>query len=121
MLKTALSLSETLSQLTMTLHKRPDLARHMGGSSDGEGRKSVVEASAEIIQKIYTNCLNDRSSDRNTVKGKKEGIYMAANLVLKLLFAVCHEHVVQAHIHTTLSDPHAYTHTRSAGGRSSPR
>lgn len=90
MLKTALSLSETLAQLTMTLHKRPDLARRtLGGSADGEGRKSVVEASAEIIQKIYTNCLNDRSTDRNSVKGKKEGIYMAANLVLKLLFAVC--------------------------------
>lgn len=89
MLKTALSLSDTLAQLTMTLHKRPELARRLGDSSDGEGRKSIVEASAETIQKIYTNCLNDRSSDRNSVKGKKEGIYMAANLVLKLLFAVC--------------------------------
>lgn len=117
MLKTALSLSETLSQLTMTLHKRPDLARRMGGPSDGEGRKSVVEASAEIIQKIYTNCLNDRSSDRNTVKGKKEGIYMAANLVLKLLFAVCHDTSPK----TTLTQPPKLTRVQSAGGRSSPR
>lgn len=89
LLRTSMSLSETLVQLTMMLHRRPDLTRRLQGSSDGEGRKSIVESSAEIIQKIFTTCLTDRSTDRCSVKGKKEGIYMFANLVLKLLFAVC--------------------------------
>jgi hypothetical protein len=62
----------------------------------GEGeRKSVVESAADIIQKIFTSCLTDRSSTRWTVpKGKKVGVYIFANLVLKLLFTVGPERVI---------------------------
>jgi hypothetical protein len=87
LLKTSMSLSETLAHLTMMLHRRPELTRRLK-SKDDEDSKSVAESSAEIIQKIFTNCLTDRSTDRYVVRGKKEGIYMFANLVLKLLFAV---------------------------------
>lgn len=89
LLQTSMSLSEVLSQLTMMLNKRPDLTARRG-AGDEEGRKSVAETSAEIIQKIFTACLTDRSSARfSRPEGKKVGVYMFANLVLKLLFAVC--------------------------------
>lgn len=88
LLKTSMSLSEALAQLTMMLNKRPDLTSRLRGG-DEESRKSVAEMSAEIIQKIFTICLTDRSSARFSMpEGKKVGVYMFANLVLKLLFAV---------------------------------
>jgi hypothetical protein len=101
MLPTAVQLSAALAKLAMTLDKRPDLTRNlrklssvdMGG--DGEGRKTLVETSAETIQRAFTMCLNDRTPSRSGVdrdghvEGKKIGIYKFANLVLKLLFQVC--------------------------------
>ncbi|KAH7328231.1 hypothetical protein B0I35DRAFT_12390 [Stachybotrys elegans] len=87
LLKTSMSLSETLARLTMTLNRRPDLTRHLRALDD-DNRKSIAESSAEIIQKIFTTCLTDRSSGRfSRPEGKKIGVYMFANLVLKLLFA----------------------------------
>jgi hypothetical protein len=69
------------------LHRRPDLTRRLR-TGDEDNRKSIAEASAEIIQKIFTTCLTDRSSGRySKPEGKKIGVYMFANLVLKLLFA----------------------------------
>lgn len=89
LLKTSMSLSEVLVQLTMMLNRRPDLTSRLG-AGDEESRKSVAETSAEIIQKIFTTCLTDRASARlSRPEGKKVGVYMFANLVLKLLFAVC--------------------------------
>lgn len=88
LLKTAMSLCESLSRLTMMLSKRPDLTRQIR-NVDADDRKSIAETSAEIIQKIFTTCLTDRSSTRySKPEGKKVGVYMFANLVLKLLFAV---------------------------------
>lgn len=88
LLQASMSLSETLARLTMTLNRRPDLTRRLRGT-DEDNRKSVAEASAEIIQKIFTTCLTDRTSGRySKPEGKKIGVYMFANLVLKLLFAV---------------------------------
>ena len=95
LLKTSMALSEALVELTMMLARRPDLlARRQRGptaaaAADDDNRKSVAESSAEIIQKIFTTCLTDRSSARDArPQGKKVGVYMFANLVLKLLFAV---------------------------------
>jgi nuclear mRNA export protein PCID2/THP1 len=90
LLKTSMSLSEALSQLTMMLNKRPELMTGQRRTTGGEEeRKSLAEMSAEIIQKIFTTCLTDRSVARNgRPEGKKIGVYMFANLVLRLLFAV---------------------------------
>lgn len=85
LLKTSMSLSETLARYTMTLNRRPDLTRRLRSVDED---KSIAESSAEIIQKIFTTCLTDRSSGRYSTDGKKIGVYMFANLVLKLLFAV---------------------------------
>jgi nuclear mRNA export protein PCID2/THP1 len=88
LLKTSMSLSESLSRLTMMLSKRPDLTMRLR-STDEDNRKSIAESSAEVIQKIFTTCLTDRSSARDSKpQGKKVGVYMFANLVLRLLFAV---------------------------------
>ena len=91
LLQTSMSLCETLARLTMTVHRRPDLTRRLRAVDD-DSRKSIAESSAEIIQKIFTTCLTDRSGGpvgrQARPEGKKSGVYMFANLVLKLLFAV---------------------------------
>ncbi|OAA81546.1 PCI domain-containing protein [Akanthomyces lecanii RCEF 1005] len=99
LLQTSMSLSETLARLTMMLSRRPDLIRQLrarGGSGFDED-KSVAESSAEIIQKIFTTCLTDRSSGGRHSKpeGKRTGVYMFANLVLKLLFACRRTHLAK--------------------------
>lgn len=108
LLQTSMSLSETLARLTMMLSRRPDLVRQLrarGGSGFDED-KSVAESTAEIIQKIFTTCLADRSSSaaagggggggrHSKPEGKRTGVYMFANLVLKLLFACRRTHLAK--------------------------
>ncbi|KAJ2896509.1 PCI domain-containing protein [Zalerion maritima] len=89
MLMTSIYLSRSIATLTGTLHTRPDLVSILDSRlrSTDEEEKSVVEMTAEIITKIFTTCLNDRSSTRFAPpKGKKTAVYQLANLVLKLLF-----------------------------------
>ncbi len=89
MLNTSISLSESLSKLVMVLNKRPDLTSMLKLASGDEERKSIVENTADTIQKIFTTCLTDRTSTRwSKPEGKKVGVYIFANLVLKLLFTV---------------------------------
>ncbi|KAL5615389.1 hypothetical protein BROUX41_005436 [Berkeleyomyces rouxiae] len=95
LLQTCMSLSEALSRLTMALNKRPDLMARQKGGGDEE-RKTITEVCAEILQKIFTTCLTDRSSARNAKpEGKKVGVYMFANLTLKLLFACRRKQLAQ--------------------------
>lgn len=92
-----MQLCDALAKLAMSLDKRPDLTarlRKVANIDQGETRKSLVEGTAELIQRAFTMCLTERSSNRNGIKdgkpeGKKVGIYSFANLVLKLLFQVC--------------------------------
>ena len=92
LLQTSMSLSESLSKLVMGLNRQPQLLAQIQGDTTGEEsgeRKSIVELAADIIQKIFTSCLTDRSSTRwSQPKGKKVAVYLFANLTLKLLFAV---------------------------------
>ncbi|KAI2607608.1 uncharacterized protein GGS25DRAFT_496760 [Hypoxylon fragiforme] len=87
MLQTSISLCASLSTLSMTLNKRPDLTMKLAALHAGdEERKSVIEVTAEIMQKFFTTCLTDRSSTRFAEPtGKKVGIYIFANKTLKLL------------------------------------
>ena len=92
-LPTTIQLCTALATLAMTLDKRPDLTRRWRAADDGEARKTLVEGTAESIQRAFTICLTERTSNRDGVKdgkpeGKKVGIYSFANLVLKLLFRV---------------------------------
>ncbi|KFG79184.1 PCI domain-containing protein [Metarhizium anisopliae] len=86
LLQASMSFSVTLARFTLQLNRRPDLTRRIRSVDEDSGGKSVAESSAEIIQKIFTTCLTDRSVGR-VPEGKKVGVYMFANLVLKLLFA----------------------------------
>ncbi|KAI6087812.1 hypothetical protein F4821DRAFT_99901 [Hypoxylon rubiginosum] len=87
MLETSISLCSSLSKLTMTLNKRADLIRKLAALHAGdEERKSVIEVTAEIMQKFFITCLTDRSSPRYAQPtGKKIGVYIFANKTLKLL------------------------------------
>lgn len=96
LLPAAVQLSTALVKLTMTLEERPDLSRQLrklsSAGGGGEDNKSLVERTAESIQKAFTTCLTDRSANRSGIgangkpEGKKIGIYLFANLVLKLYF-----------------------------------
>lgn len=97
MLPTTIQLSATLAKLAVTLDSRPDLTRKIrkvANLDQGETRKTLVEGTAEVIQKAFTMCLTERTSNRSGIgqdgkpEGKKVGIYSFANLVLKLLFQV---------------------------------
>lgn len=95
MFKTSISLSEALSKVVMILHRQPELMIGRRAVAGDEDSKSMVEQSADIIQKIFTSCLTDRSSGRFAKpEGKKVGVYIFANLVLGLLFTVSPRHVL---------------------------
>lgn len=95
-LPATIQLCDALAKLAMMLDKRPDLTRRLrkiANVDQGETRKSLVEGTAESIQRAFTMCLTERSTNRNGIKdgkpeGKKVGIYSFANQVLKLLFQV---------------------------------
>ena len=74
----------------MTLNKRPDLTKKLKAVDTGDDdQTSIVGTTAEVIQKFFTTCLTDRTSQRyGRPDGKKVGVYIFANLTLKLLFAV---------------------------------
>lgn len=75
----------------MILMKQPQLLAQIQKVTTEEGeRKSIAESAADILQKIFTSCLMDRTSKRfDQPKGKKVGVYTFANLMLKLLISVC--------------------------------
>jgi nuclear mRNA export protein PCID2/THP1 len=91
-----MQLCAALTKLAMTLDKRPDLTRKLRNLADadsGEGKKTLVETTAETIQRAFIMCLSERSANNGIGKdgrpeGKKAGIYKFANLVLKLFFKV---------------------------------
>ncbi|KAI9840191.1 MAG: hypothetical protein M1837_001863 [Sclerophora amabilis] len=96
-LPTCLSLSAILARLAVGLDKRPDLTAHLVQSLVDAGdepkpRRTLVEGTAELLQRAFTTCLTDRTANTSGVdgngqpEGKKIGIYSFANLVLKLLF-----------------------------------
>ena len=79
----------------MMLDKRPDLTIKIRKAADEGDRKTLVESTAELIQRAFTICLTERTANRNGIsregrpESKKIGIYSFANMVLKLLFQVC--------------------------------
>ncbi|KAI2635017.1 hypothetical protein GGS21DRAFT_516444 [Xylaria nigripes] len=97
MLQTSISLCGSLSKLSMTLNKRPDLTKKLNTVDAGDDdQASIVGTTAEVIQKIFTTCLTDRSSQRYAQpEGKKIGVYIFANLTLKLLFACRKTHLAK--------------------------
>ncbi|KAI9851611.1 MAG: hypothetical protein M1838_003205 [Thelocarpon superellum] len=114
-LPTCLSLSATLARLAMGLDKRPELTAHLirrksmvDAGDDSESKQTLVEGTAELLQRPFTICLTDRTASGTGIgrdgrpEGKKVGIYLFANLVLKLLFQ-CQKTRLASQIFTNIS------------------
>lgn len=97
-LPTVVSLSRTLARLAIGLDKRPELIEHLtrreptsGGEEAGE-RVTLVESSANVIREGFKKCLSERSGNSSGLdsdgrpEGRRIGIYMTANICLKLFF-----------------------------------
>lgn len=96
-LPTVLYLSKVLAKLAMGLDRRPDLIalllRLEGRSGQDESIEKVtlVEKSANVVREAFIKCLTDRSGTpgvQGKPDGRRIGIYLMANLCLKLLFQV---------------------------------
>lgn len=96
-LPTVLYLSKVLAKLAMGLDRRPELVAHLlrleGGADQDESTEKVtlVEKSANVVREAFIKCLTDRSGTpgvHGKPEGKRAGIYLMANLCLKLLFQV---------------------------------
>lgn len=97
-LPTVLYLSKVLAKLAMGLDRRPELIAHilrMEGSMDNDEsieKVTLVEQSANVVREAFIKCLTDRTGTpgpQGKPEGKRVGIYLMANLCLKLLFQVC--------------------------------
>lgn len=97
-LPTVVSLSRTLARLAIGLDKRPDLVQQLGrrestvSGEEGAERITLVEGSANSIREAFSKCLSERSGNASGIdsngrpEGRRIGIYMTANLCLKLFF-----------------------------------
>ncbi|KAJ5344428.1 hypothetical protein N7452_002432 [Penicillium brevicompactum] len=94
-LPTVLYLAKVLAKLALGLDRRPDLIAHIrrteGETNKGESVEKVtlVEKSANVVREAFIKCLTDRTGTPGPAgkpEGKRVGIYLMANLCLKLLF-----------------------------------
>lgn len=94
MLPTVLYLSKVLAKLAMGLDGRPALVARLqqmdGNQNADESAEKVtfVEKAANVVREAFIKCLTDRSGTLGKPEGKRVGIYLMANLCLKLLFQV---------------------------------
>lgn len=91
-LPTVVTNAKLVCRLAIGLDKRPELIAHLKsgqpGGEDGGPRETLPERAANILRQAFVTCLNDRSAGIKDGKpeGKKRGIYIIANLCLKILF-----------------------------------
>ena len=95
---TVISLSKTLARLAIGLDRRPDLVASLtrrqskAGSEETGERVTLVENTANTIREAFKKCLSERSGQASGLtqdgkpEGRKIGIYVTANLCLKLFF-----------------------------------
>ncbi|KAJ5779878.1 hypothetical protein N7457_007598 [Penicillium paradoxum] len=94
-LPTVLYLAKVLAKLAMGLDRRPDLIAHirrmegLGDQDESTEKVTLVEKSANVVREAFIKCLTDRTGTpgpNGKPEGKRIGIYLMANLCLKLLF-----------------------------------
>ncbi|KAI1909898.1 hypothetical protein LOZ53_004435 [Ophidiomyces ophidiicola] len=92
-LPTVLHLCKVLAKLAIGLDRRPELIAHLvhdEGDSEGATEKvTLVEKSANVVREAFIKCLTDRTGTpgiHGKPEGRRVGIYLMANLCLKLLF-----------------------------------
>lgn len=85
--------AKLVCKLAIGLDRQPELIAHIksaqAGGEDGGLRETLPERAANILRQAFVTCLNDRGSDLTKdgkPQGKKRGIYIIANLCLKILF-----------------------------------
>lgn len=100
-LQTVLYLSKVLAKFALGLDRRPELIadlkqKETSTNEEQVGEKvTLVEGAANVLREAFIKCLNDKTGSltglgrRGKPEGKRWGIYMTANLCLKLLFQVC--------------------------------
>lgn len=93
LLPTTVNLGTSITRLAISLAKRPEPSAQLtsqGGLEEGDARQTVVESTAELLQRALRACFQDRTSiDASSGSGprtKKQGIYVIVNLTMKLLF-----------------------------------
>ncbi|KAH8435137.1 uncharacterized protein LDX57_012766 [Aspergillus melleus] len=92
MLPTVLYLSKVLAKLATGLDCRPALVAQLqqmdGNANADESAEKVtfVEKAANAVRDAFIKCIMDRSGNTGKPEGKRVGIYLMANLCLKLLF-----------------------------------
>jgi hypothetical protein len=109
-LPTVLYLSKVLAKLAMGLDRRPDLVAHLLRQQSGASREeatekvTLVEQSANVVREAFIKCLTDRSATPGSKpEGKRLGIYLTANLCLKLLFKVRVTNVLEGNLSLMIS------------------
>ncbi|KAK1063061.1 hypothetical protein LTR74_009752 [Friedmanniomyces endolithicus] len=98
MLPVVVANAKLVCRLAIGLDKQPELIAHLkrsggggggGGGDEGGARETLPERAANILRQAFVTCLNDRVSSLSAAgkpEGKKRGIYIIANLCLKILF-----------------------------------
>ncbi|EER28869.1 hypothetical protein CPC735_035750 [Coccidioides posadasii C735 delta SOWgp] len=90
LLPTVLYLCKVLAKFAIGLDRRPELIAHLlreGADAEGATEKvTLVEKSANVVREAFIRCLTDRTGTLGRPEGKRIGIYLLANLCLKLLF-----------------------------------
>jgi len=95
MLQTVVTNARLVCRLAIGLDRQPELlagSRMEGAGEEGGYRETLPEKAANIIRVAFTTALNDRSGSPGGLdshgkpEGKKRGIYILANLCLKILF-----------------------------------
>ncbi|KAI7461230.1 hypothetical protein KC351_g16920, partial [Hortaea werneckii] len=84
--------AKLVCRLAIGLDKQPELIANIRSSQQGGGdegaRETLPERAANTLRQAFVTCLNDRVSSvqDGRPQGKKKGIYLIANLCLKILF-----------------------------------
>ncbi|KAK5168662.1 uncharacterized protein LTR77_005971 [Saxophila tyrrhenica] len=86
--------AKLVCRLAIGLDKQPELIRNLksaggqqGGGEDDDSQETLPERAANILRRSFVTCLNDRSQVKDGKPGgRKKGIYIIANLCLKILF-----------------------------------
>ena len=101
LLLTTIHYSRLLSRLSIGLEKDPSLIatlpptpHHTKFSETSQATvtptaSSLIESTANLIREALKKCLSERATgDPNQVVGKRAGIYLCANICLKLFFHI---------------------------------
>ena len=92
MLRTVVANAKLVCRLSIGLDKQPQLIAHFRsaqpGGEDGGPRETLPERAANILRQAFVTCLNDRTpvTKGGKPEGRKRGIYIIANICLKILF-----------------------------------